>query len=60
MSQESPKGNHSAKGENDLNKACGKPCPRCNDPDIGYCIIKIPPGGGHSGLHECGNDGNAW
>jgi hypothetical protein len=46
-------------GDNgDQKKACGAPCPRCNDPNVGYCIKLVPPK--HAEFHECGNDGTAW
>jgi len=40
-------------------KICGRDCPRCNNPDIGYCIIQLPPDP-HSDPHNCGNCGLAW
>jgi hypothetical protein len=39
-------------------KVCGRPCPRCNNPDIGYCITLQPPV--HSDPNSCGNCGLAW
>jgi len=46
-------------GGDDDKKVCGKGCPRCNNENLGYCIIKVGPGG-HSGTHDCGNCGLAW
>ena len=38
-------------------KICGKPCPRCNDENVGYCIINEGHG---SDLHSCGSCGLAY
>jgi len=46
-------------GLDDKPPVCGRPCPRCNDPDNAYCIIQLP-NGPHSELHSCGVDGTAW
>lgn len=46
-------------GLDDKPLVCGRPCPRCNDPENAYCIIQVP-NGPHSELHSCGVDGTAW
>src|SRR5208282_3178840 len=31
-------------GLDDKPPVCGRPCPRCNDPENAYCIIQVPNG----------------